>query len=111
MISARNVDSSLLLMVAVEFNSPPAGGRGWDPVYQNQKDTGKQIPKGLASLVAKKCIEKGMLLLTTSVYEVVRFIPALNIGREDVQRGVGIFEETLREVVGEWELEREGGGK
>ncbi|THU84084.1 hypothetical protein K435DRAFT_822814 [Dendrothele bispora CBS 962.96] len=96
------------LMVAVEFASPP---QGWDPVYQsqNQRDTGKQIPKGLASRVAKRCIEKGMLLLTTSVYEVVRFIPALNIGQGEMESGVRVFEESLREVVRGWE--REGGGE
>ncbi|THU97016.1 hypothetical protein K435DRAFT_754346 [Dendrothele bispora CBS 962.96] len=87
------------LMVAVEFNSPAAGG--WDPVYQNQNQNGE------STLVAKKCIEKGMLLLTTSVYEVVRFIPALNVGQGEMERGVGVFEESLREVVGGWE--REGG--
>ncbi|KAK7449232.1 hypothetical protein VKT23_013377 [Stygiomarasmius scandens] len=86
------------LMVAVEFSSAP---NGFDSAYENS--SGKAIPKGLASRVAKKCIEKGMLLLTTSVYEVVRFIPALNISKEDMAKGCRIFEESVREVVQEIE--------
>ncbi|THU81148.1 hypothetical protein K435DRAFT_694157 [Dendrothele bispora CBS 962.96] len=90
------------LMVAVEFNSPAPLGGGWDPVYQSQN---QKVPPNLATLVAKRCIEKGMLLLTTSVYEVVRFIPALNIGQGEMESGVRVFEDSLREVVGGWERE------
>lgn len=55
--------------------------------------------KGLASKVAKKCIEKGMLILTTSVYEVIRFIPPLNLTNEDLKKGCDIFAESVREAV------------
>lgn len=56
------------------------------------------IPK-LASLVANKCLEKGMLILTTSIYEVIRFIPPLNISAEEMAKGSKIFAEAVREVV------------
>jgi 4-aminobutyrate aminotransferase len=46
-------------------------------------------------------VEKGMLILTTSVYEVVRFIPALNVSEEEVKEGVRIFGEAVQEVVQE----------
>ena len=69
------------LMVGVEFAVP------------NEKG------KGLASKVAKKCIEKGMLILTTSIYEVIRFIPPLNLTKEEMKVGCGVFAESVREVV------------
>ncbi len=58
-------------------------------------------PKNMASRVAKRCIEKGMYLLTTSIYEVVRFIPPLNISEEDMKKGCDIFSEAVVEVVKE----------
>ena len=81
-------------MVAVEFASPTGSGP-----YDAFVDT--SVPEKLASRVAKKCVEKGMLLLTTSVYEVVRFIPALNVSKEDLEKGCKIFAEAVEEVVRE----------
>jgi 4-aminobutyrate aminotransferase len=40
-------------------------------------------------------------LLTTSMYEVVRFIPPLNISKQDLAKGCAIFGEAVREVVKE----------
>nr|VWO99601.1 Cercosporin MFS transporter CTB4 (Cercosporin toxin biosynthesis cluster protein 4) [Ganoderma boninense] len=82
------------LMVAVEFASPMGTG-----AYDRFADPA--VPAKLASRVAARCVEKGMLILTTSVYEVVRFIPPLNISKEDLAKGVQIFEEAVREVVKE----------
>ncbi|KAF9460611.1 pyridoxal phosphate-dependent transferase [Collybia nuda] len=83
------------LMVCVEFASPAGPGAQHDPAR------GLQTPKGLASRVAKRCIEKGMLILTTSAYEVVRFIPPLNISAEDMRKGTEIFAMAVIEVVNE----------
>jgi 4-aminobutyrate aminotransferase len=80
-------------MVSIEFASPT--GTSLDP------NVNTKAPKNLASRVAKKCIEKGLLILTTSVYEVVRFIPPLNVSEADLENGVGIFGECVREVVRE----------
>jgi 4-aminobutyrate aminotransferase len=55
--------------------------------------------KGMASKVANKCIEKGMLILTTSVYEVIRFIPPLNLTKEELEEGCNIFAKSVHEVV------------
>ncbi|KAE9400057.1 acetylornithine aminotransferase [Gymnopus androsaceus JB14] len=85
------------LMVAMEFASSEAPGAAFDPTTPK----GLTVKKGMASRVAKKCIEKGMLLLTTSVYEVVRFIPPLNISQEDMKKGCDIFAQSVREVVRE----------
>ncbi|KAI0075125.1 hypothetical protein K474DRAFT_1664617 [Panus rudis PR-1116 ss-1] len=82
------------LMVAVEFASPKGPG-AHDPFIN------KSVPEKLASKVAKRCQEKGMLILTTSVFEVIRFIPALNITKEDLAKGCQIFAEAVEEVVRE----------
>jgi 4-aminobutyrate aminotransferase len=42
-----------------------------------------------------------MLILTTSVYEVVRFIPPLNISATDLKKGAEIFREAVEEVIRE----------
>ena len=100
-------------MVAVEFASPSSPGAKYDhavPHHISSTSTtnsngNNQVthhhPEQLASRVAKRCIEKGMLLLTTSVYEVVRFIPPLNISKQDLAKGCAIFGEAVREVVKE----------
>lgn len=81
------------LMVAVEFASPsyPSG----DPALN------ASAPKGLAARVARRCMDKGLLILTTSIYEVVRFIPPLNISQADLEKGCEIFAASVREVVRE----------
>ncbi|KIM69765.1 hypothetical protein SCLCIDRAFT_13139 [Scleroderma citrinum Foug A] len=81
------------LMVAIEFASP---------LYASQDPAANpHAPKGIASRVAKRCMEKGVLILTTSVYEVIRFIPPLNISQEDLKKGCDVFAEAVREVVRE----------
>lgn len=71
------------LMVGVEFSNKP------------------DAPKKLASRISKRCQEKGLLILTTSVYEVIRFIPALNISQADLKKGTDIFVESVEEIVRE----------
>ncbi|KAJ7204746.1 pyridoxal phosphate-dependent transferase [Mycena pura] len=83
------------LMLAVEFATPAGPGAAHDAVAS------PQVGKTLAARVAKRCIEKGMLILTTSVYEVVRFIPPLNISAADLKKGAEIFKEAVEEVVRE----------
>jgi len=81
------------LMVGVEFASPTAVA---SDVARNPS-----APQSLASRVAKRCLEKGMMLLTTSVFEVVRFIPPLNSTQEEMKQGIEIFEQSVEEVVKE----------
>jgi 4-aminobutyrate aminotransferase len=107
------------LMVGIEFASPtssshspgfsthsaaslppPSATPHHSPHSANKHHHGKH-PKNMAARVARRCIEKGMLILTTSVYEVVRFIPALNVSKEDMKKGCAIFAESVREVVKE----------
>jgi len=80
------------LMVAVEFTSP--GNSPNDPAE------GASSVSGLASKVSKLCQDKGMLILTTSVFEVIRFIPPLIISKEEMAEGLRIFKEAVQEAVG-----------
>jgi len=53
---------------------------------------------GYASKIQAKCMEKDMLVLTTSIYDTLRFIPPLNITKEDMARGIQIIQEAIDEV-------------
>lgn len=81
-------------MVGVEFASP-SGSSAYDSAIKSD------APKSLSTRVAKRCIEKGLFILTTSVFEVIRFIPPLNISKEDLKKGCDIFTEAVEEVVKE----------
>lgn len=50
------------LMVGLEFASPPT--------FANDQFARPDAPPMLASRIAKKCQEKGLFILTTSVYQV-----------------------------------------
>ncbi|KIY67224.1 hypothetical protein CYLTODRAFT_490791 [Cylindrobasidium torrendii FP15055 ss-10] len=78
------------LMVGVEFAS----------TTYPLPNAAQAIPK-LASLVSAKCLEKGLVLLTTSIYEVVRFIPPLNISEQEMKDGIKVFSDAVREVIQE----------
>ena len=54
--------------------------------------------KGYASKIQAKCMEKNMLVLTTSIYDTLRFIPPLNITKEDMAEGCKIIQEAINEV-------------
>jgi 4-aminobutyrate aminotransferase len=57
-----------------------------------------QPGKGYASKVQAKCMEKDMLILTTSIYDTLRFIPPLNITKEDMAKGCQIIRDAIEEV-------------
>jgi len=82
------------LMVSIEFASPTLPR--FDPALRSS------APKAMASRIAKRCIEKGLLILTTSVYETIRFIPPLNITEADLRKGCIIFSEAVKEIVNEY---------
>ncbi|EKD16115.1 uncharacterized protein L3040_007795 [Drepanopeziza brunnea f. sp. 'multigermtubi'] len=54
--------------------------------------------KGFASKIQAKCMEKDMLVLTTSIYDTLRFIPPLNITKEDMALGIKIITDAIHEV-------------
>jgi 4-aminobutyrate aminotransferase len=73
------------LMIAVEFGK--------------DSHMDKSALKGVASKISKQCAEQGLLILSTSVFEVIRFIPPLNISKEELSQGIKIFEQVVRDVL------------
>lgn len=55
---------------------------------------GVEIEKQAADVV-KKCIEKGLLVLTAKTK--VRLLPALNISKEEIDKGIAILKEVIEE--------------
>ena len=53
---------------------------------------------GYASKIQAKCMEKNMLVLTTSIYDTLRLIPPLNITKDDMAKGCQIIKEAIEEV-------------
>ena len=54
--------------------------------------------KGYASKIESMCREKDMLVLTTAIYDTLRFIPPLNITKEDMAKGIKIITDAIKEV-------------
>ncbi|KZT58904.1 PLP-dependent transferase [Calocera cornea HHB12733] len=84
------------LMIGVEFFSPAPHVPG-----DNASNLRPSAPENLAARIAQKCVDSGMLILTTSVYEVIRFIPMLNVSEEEMKHGISIFKAACEEVVKE----------
>ncbi|ETW06006.1 4-aminobutyrate transaminase [Aphanomyces invadans] len=57
------------------------------------------VPPGTAARVAHACVGHGMLLLPTSVYETLRFIPPLNVSAGEIELGVAIFAKALADAL------------
>jgi 4-aminobutyrate aminotransferase len=57
-----------------------------------------QPNKGYGSKVQAECLKRDMLILTTSIYDTLRFIPPLNITKEDMAKGCRIIKEAIQEV-------------
>jgi len=57
-----------------------------------------KVNKGTADQISKECAKNGLLLLTTSIYETLRFIPPLNVSKEEVDTGLKIFESSMEKV-------------
>ncbi|KAL9584243.1 MAG: hypothetical protein Q9212_002247 [Teloschistes hypoglaucus] len=53
---------------------------------------------GYASKIQAKCMEKDLLVLTTSIHDTIRFIPPLNITKEDMAKGIAIIEDAIKDV-------------
>ena len=55
----------------------------------------------IATHVQRRCVERDLLLLTCGIDDnVIRLLPPLTIGEDDLDRGLGILEQCVREEVG-----------
>ncbi|PWN46504.1 PLP-dependent transferase [Violaceomyces palustris] len=55
----------------------------------------------IAPKVVQECLNRDMLLLSTSVFDVLRFIPPLNITEQEMDDALRIFKESLEAVAKE----------
>lgn len=54
-----------------------------------------------AERIQQKCLDKDMLVLTTSIYDTLRFIPPLNITEAEMKQGIAIVRTAIQEVAAE----------
>ncbi|OCF32130.1 4-aminobutyrate transaminase [Kwoniella heveanensis BCC8398] len=80
------------LMVAIEFKDPSSR-------LTSSHDRGDiTLPGNLNKLVQDACYDRGLLVLTTSIYPVLRLIPALVLSEGDVDEALSILREAVQEV-------------
>eukprot|EP01121_Diplochlamys_sp_Union-15-3_P021806 TRINITY_DN9032_c0_g3_i2.p1 TRINITY_DN9032_c0_g3~~TRINITY_DN9032_c0_g3_i2.p1 ORF type:complete len:449 (+),score=60.63 TRINITY_DN9032_c0_g3_i2:65-1411(+) len=53
---------------------------------------------GLATKVAKTCLNNGMLVLSTGSYETIRFMPPLVVNDKEAKEALSIFKSSLKEA-------------
>lgn len=78
-------------MVALEFKDPKSK-------LTSSNTYGVKLPPNLNKLVQDACYNRRLLTLTTSIYPVLRLIPALILSEEDVSEMLRIMKEAVAEV-------------
>lgn len=67
------------LMVGVQFASRPG-----EPIAQR---------------LSKACLERDMLIMSTSSFDVIRWIPPLTVSEQELSDALDIFSDALEEVM------------
>jgi 4-aminobutyrate aminotransferase len=81
------------LMVGVQFSNPALQRDSSNTATMNASSQPQLAPN-----IVQECIKRDMLLLSTSVFDVLRFIPPLTISEEEMSQACGIFKESLEAV-------------
>jgi 4-aminobutyrate aminotransferase len=81
-------------MAALEFRDPKSRITGVDE--EGKKMEG--LPNGLHVLVQNECIQRHLLILTTSIFPVLRLIPALIVDEAEVARALDILAKSIAAV-------------
>ncbi len=63
-------------------------------------DLNHKTHPGVAGKLTKACLENKMLLLSAGAFETLRFIPPLNVSKEEIDLGVKIFSKVCDDVLG-----------
>lgn len=85
------------LMVAMEFRSPSDELS----VLDLPESERASVPKDIGKRVQKICLDQGLLILTTSCFDTIRFIPALTISEEEMAQGLEVFKAAVEQVARE----------
>jgi 4-aminobutyrate aminotransferase len=84
------------LMVGVQFANSKLQRDSSNTASREAKAQPQIAPK-----VVQECVKRDMLLLSTSVFDVLRFIPPLTISEEEMNQACSIFKESLEAVAEE----------
>lgn len=84
------------LMVGVQFANQATTSSS-DNAQASSGAAAKKAPM-IGPKVVQECLKRDMLLLSTSVFDVLRFIPPLNITEEELDQACKIFKESLEAV-------------
>lgn len=84
------------LMVGVQFQDADVIAESQNEAARKKGGAGQIAPK-----VVQECVKRNMLLLSTSVFDVLRFIPPLTISEAEMQEACRIFGEALEAVANE----------
>jgi 4-aminobutyrate aminotransferase len=90
-------------MTAIEFRTST------DKLTTADLSTKPHIPKDIGKRVQQYCLEHDLVLLTTSCFDTIRFIPPLVITEEEMARGIEIFKRAVEAVAEEKQEERATG--
>jgi 4-aminobutyrate aminotransferase len=82
-------------MVALEFKSPTSRFTSSIPADLPQDIV---LPPNINALVQNECLDRNLLTLTTSIFPVLRMIPALILTEEDVDEMLAILKESIKVV-------------
>ncbi|OCF55547.1 4-aminobutyrate transaminase [Kwoniella mangroviensis CBS 10435] len=83
------------LMAAVEFRNNS------DKCTLEGLPEGSSVPKNIGKRVQEYCLNKDLMVLTTSAFDTIRFIPALTVNEEEMDRAMKIFTEAVELVARE----------
>lgn len=59
----------------------------------------EDAPAGIKQQVSQACLNNGLLIMGCSTFEVMRFVPPLNVTGEEIDIGTELFEKSIKEVL------------
>lgn len=80
------------LMAAIEFRMPS------DELTTSSLPPDTVVPRDIGKRVQSYCFEENLVVLTTSCFDTIRFIPALVVSEEEMARAVGVFKRAVERV-------------
>ncbi|WVF70880.1 hypothetical protein IAT40_005675 [Kwoniella sp. CBS 6097] len=83
------------LMSSIEFRIPT------DPLTLEGVPQGTNVPKNIGKRVQEYCLERDLMVLTTSCFDTIRFIPALTVSQEQIKTAMDIFTAAVENVARE----------
>jgi len=95
-VNERGAELLAGLQVLKQKNYPIGDIRGLGLMVAMELED--SVPAGTANNIVKACEENGLLIVTAGIYETIRFIPPLNITKDDMKAGLQKLEKALEKV-------------